>query len=76
MSSLDDVFKDLPERLEPSDIAERLGMTKQGVYIWLRDGTIPAYKMGNSWFIFKSDLIATLQKGSNQTRKEPDTPKE
>lgn len=76
MTALDDLFSDLPRTIEPQDVAERLGMTKQGVYNWLKAGTIPGYKMGSSWFIIKDELIAELKKGSNRAIRALDIPKE
>lgn len=76
MTALEELFSDLPETIVPNDVAQRLGLTKQGVYIWLRDGTIPGYKMGSSWFIIKAELIAELKKGSNRALKDIDVPEE
>jgi excisionase family DNA binding protein len=41
-------------------------MTKQGVYNWLRDGVIPGYKLGSSWFILRDDLKEAMRHGSNR----------
>lgn len=76
MTALDDLFRGHPETLDPADVAEILGMTKQGVYNWLKNGTIPGYKMGSSWFIIRDELKAQLAEGSNREFREVDNPKE
>ena len=45
-----------------------LALTKQGVYHWLRDGVIPGYKVGTTWFIFRDELKETPRKGANAPR--------
>lgn len=64
--ALDELFAGLGPTLEASEVAALLGMTKQGVYNWLRDGVIPGYKLGSSWFILRDDLKATMRRGSNR----------
>lgn len=76
MTALDALFEGRPETLDPADVAEILGMTKQGVYNWLKNGTIPGYKMGSSWFIIRDELKAQLAKGSNREITETDEQKE
>lgn len=76
MTALDDLFRGRPETLDPADVAEILGMTKQGVYNWLKNGTIPGYKMGSSWFIIRDELKAQLAEGSNRELREIDNSKE
>lgn len=78
MTALDALFEGRPETLDPADVAEILGMTKQGVYNWLKNGTIPGYKMGSSWFIIRDELKEQLAKGSNRefTEEEEEEQKE
>ena len=64
--ALDALFEGLAPRLEVGEVAELLGMTKQGVYNWLRDGVIPGYKLGNSWFILRDDLKEAMRGGFNR----------
>ena len=40
-------------------------MTKPGVYKWLKEGVIPGYKVGSSWFILRDELKETLRAGAN-----------
>lgn len=68
---LDALFEGRKPTLEAGEVAELLGMTKQGVYNWLRDGVIPGYKLGNSWFILRDDLKEAMRRGSNQTLSAP-----
>lgn len=66
MTALDELFEGQPATLDPADVAEILGMTKQGVYNWLKNGTIRGYKMGSSWFIIRDELKAQLAAGANR----------
>jgi len=43
-------------------------MTKPGVYKWLKDGVIPGYKVGSTWFILRDELKQTLEAGANTGR--------
>jgi excisionase family DNA binding protein len=63
---LDALFEGRKPTLEAGEVAELLGMTKQGVYNWLRDGVIPGYKLGSSWFILRDDLKEAMRHGSNR----------
>lgn len=62
---LDRLFEGLPPTLDPGAVAELLGMTKQGVYIWLRDGVIPGYQVRSTWFVLRDELKETMRAGSN-----------
>lgn len=62
---LDALFKDQPASMTAADVAELLGLTKQAVYGWLREGTIPGYKVGSTWFVVRDELKATMRAGSN-----------
>ena len=62
---LDALFEGRPEKLSVQDVADILGMTKPGVYKWLKDGVIPGYKVGSSWFILRDELKETLRAGAN-----------
>ena len=64
-SGLDALFAGLPEMLDVSEVARLLGMTKPGVYKWLRERTIPGYKVGSTWFILRDELKAVLLVGAN-----------
>lgn len=65
---LDALFEGRRETLSAPEVAELLGMTKQGVYHWLRDGVIPGYKLGSQWFILREELKAALREGANPRR--------
>ena len=64
-SRLDELFSDLPLRLDIGQVAELFGMSTQGVYKWVRTGVIPAYKIGDKWVILRDELRDTLATGSN-----------
>lgn len=66
VSDLDALFAPYPEKLSIDEAAAVLGISKKTAYKYLSDGTIPAYKFGNSWIILRDDLKAKLMDGSNQ----------
>ena len=35
---------------------------------WLKDGLIPGYKIGTTWFVIRDELKDTLRKGANKKR--------
>lgn len=59
-----------------AQVAELLNLTKQGVYNWLRDGVIPGYKVGTTWFIVTDELRQTLRAGANTPRLQGGEPPE
>lgn len=67
-SGLDALFEGRNLTLTVPEIAELLGMTKPGVYKWLKDGVIPGYKVGSTWFILREELKQTLEAGANAGR--------
>lgn len=67
-----DRLLDGPVTLSAPEVADLLGVTKQGVYHWLRDGVIPGYKVGTTWFILRDELAETLRKGANAPRLKAD----
>lgn len=66
VSALHELFADEPRMLTVTRVADVLGMTKGGVYKWIEDGSIPAYKISGRWFIVRDELISTLEQGSNK----------
>ncbi|WP_244296364.1 helix-turn-helix domain-containing protein [Pseudoclavibacter terrae] len=62
---LDSLFADLPEVLSTPEVAKLLNMSVPGVQKWLKEGVIPGYKVGRTWFVTKHDLRATFQAGAN-----------
>lgn len=63
--SIDRLFESQPATMTASDVAIVMGISKQAVYKWLRDEVVPAYKLGNTWFILRDDLKDALRAGSN-----------
>lgn len=68
-SRLDELFANLPKRLDVQEVADLLGMHTKGVYRWLQTGVIPAYKVGSTWLILRDELKDTLAQGSNLTHR-------
>ena len=52
--------------LRVRDVAERLDVSSKTVYKWLREGLIPASRLGKSWIISEDALDAALAPGSNR----------
>lgn len=67
-SGLDALFDGRKETLTVPEVAEMLGVTKPGVYKWLKDGVIPGYKLGSTWFILRDELKEALEAGANARR--------
>lgn len=63
--ALEKLFDGYGRTLSVSDVSMLLGMSKQGVYHWLRTGTIKGHKVGSSWFILTDDLKDLMDTGSN-----------
>ncbi|WP_295125013.1 helix-turn-helix domain-containing protein [uncultured Leifsonia sp.] len=70
-SGLDALFNGRKETLTVPEVAEMLGLTKPGVYKWLKDGVIPGYKLGSTWFILRDELKEALEQGANSRRTQP-----
>ena len=70
-SRLDELFEDLPKKLDVPEVAALLGMTTKGVYKWIHTGTIPAYKLGAGWIILRDELRDAIASGSNLTQQMP-----
>lgn len=66
VSALHDLFADEPRMLSVGRVAEVLGMTPKGVYKWIDEGSLRAYKVSGRWFIVRDELISTLEEGSNK----------
>ena len=66
--ALDRLFEQSPPTLNPSEVAERLRVTPKSVYAWLRQGLIPGYKVGTTWFVIRDELKDTLRAGANPHR--------
>ncbi|MBM3714655.1 MAG: helix-turn-helix domain-containing protein [Actinobacteria bacterium] len=66
--AIDQLFEHDPPTIGPTEVAARLNTTTRTVYTWLRDGIIPGYKLGTSWFVIVDELKAELRKGANIRR--------
>ncbi len=62
---MDALFAGDPDSIGPSEVAARLGVTSRTVYSWLRDGLIPAYKVGSSWVVITEELKDVIRAGRN-----------
>lgn len=78
---LDKLFAQRTEVLTVQEVADLLRMNKAGVYKWLKEGVIPGYHRGRSWFVVRDEFKEWMRQGSNQARQpagagshEPDAP--
>jgi excisionase family DNA binding protein len=56
--------------LTTEDIAEQLQVTEYTVRKWIRDGAIPAIRVGKNWRVAPADYQAFLQRLRDQQTKE------
>lgn len=64
--ALDALFADLPERLSIDQLTAVLGLADTTItYRWLRDGTVPAIKLGKRWLILRDDVKEHLRASYN-----------
>ena len=54
-------------------VARLLGKTSPGVLRWINTGVLPAYKLGDTWFILRDDLRDAISAGGN-LHTHPDSP--
>ena len=66
--AVDRLFDQSPPTLGATEVAERLGVSAKSVYTWLKDGLIPGYKIGSTWFILRDELKEALEAGANARR--------
>ncbi|MEW2011310.1 helix-turn-helix domain-containing protein [Microbacterium sp. NPDC078814] len=64
--AVDRLFDQSPPTLGVTEVAERLGVSTKSVYSWLREGLVPGYKIGTTWFVIRDELKDTLRKGANK----------
>jgi len=65
MSHLDDLFEGYPTQLTVLQLTEILGIRRTTAYKWLRDGTIPAYRVGSAWVILRDEVKDCVASGRN-----------
>ena len=51
-----DDCRDLPRVLKPEEVAEFLCVHKNTVYKLIKQGLLPAFRVGKSWRIYRKDL--------------------
>ena len=68
MSQLDDLFADYPEQLSIAQLMEVLRIQRSTAYKWLREGVIPAYRVGTSWVILRDEVKDAVAAGRNSPR--------
>jgi excisionase family DNA binding protein len=66
--AIDRLFEQSPPTIGPTEVAERLGVSAKSVYSWLKDGLIPGYKIGTTWFVITDELKGVLRAGANTKR--------
>lgn len=66
-----DVLAAYGDEMTYRDLMALFGKTKQTIYIWLHEGEIPAFHVGNRWVIHKPQLRQRLREISNQNDRTP-----
>lgn len=56
-----------PELLTVVEVAERLRVSYGTVYTLLREGDLPAVKVGSQWRVESTKLDAFISRGSDET---------
>jgi excisionase family DNA binding protein len=52
---------DLKKCLTPCKVANKLGVSPRSVYRWIRDGLLPAHKLGARYYVQESALEGLLK---------------
>ena len=65
----DQIFNDLPDILDASQIASALRISRAGAYNLLSSEEFPALHIGRRKLVMKNDLIAWLKSHTNTTPK-------
>ena len=56
------------EMLKPDEVAERLKVSVFSVRRWIKQGKLPAYRVGRAWRISTDDLAQWLSKRQKHER--------
>jgi len=57
--------------LSADDIASHLGVTKDTVYTWIADKSMPAHKIGRLWKFQASEIDDWVRRGGAAAPEEP-----
>ncbi|MBG6184674.1 excisionase family DNA binding protein [Arthrobacter sp. CAN_A214] len=72
--ALDRLFADLPSRLSVEQLTDILGLSEKTVtYRWLREGRVPAIRLGGTWIIFRDDVREHLEAHYNTPKPSSET---
>lgn len=74
MSHLDDLFEGYPDTLTVAELAAILRIQVPTAYKWLREGTIPAYKVGSTWVILRDEVKQLIASGHNVAAPQDEPP--
>lgn len=66
MTQIRDLLSQLPARLTVEQVSTVLAVPSPTIYRWLRDGELPAYKVGSSWVILRDEVCDHLETRHNQ----------
>ena len=69
--AIDRLFEGMPPTLGANEVSELLGITQDTAYKMFKRGAIPAYRLGNRWFIIRDELKEQLRAGSNVDGADP-----
>lgn len=63
-----DVLADYGDTMTYKNLMELFERSKKTIYLWIADGVVPAFKIGNRWLIRTYYLRQALNENSNQSR--------
>jgi putative molybdopterin biosynthesis protein len=58
------VFKDLPDLLTAEEACDFLRITPLTLYTYIKQGKLPAYRVGKRYRITKESIVSFLERGS------------
>lgn len=61
-------LENYPDMLQMKHLEHILGLKASTIYIWLRQGRIRGFKLGQEWRVAKEELIAYLEDCQNRTQ--------
>lgn len=68
------VFKDLPDLLTAEEACEFLRITPLTLYTYIKQGKLPAYRVGKRYRISKQSIVAFLERGMTDPGKAASEP--
>lgn len=52
----------ITDRLTPQEVAEQIGVKPQTVVLWIKNGKLPAFKIGSRYYIAKETADGLIKR--------------